>query len=114
MCQRLQLHVSEGARINLTIDVRTASNKIPFLAITAHWMTTEFELVSTLIGFERLMGSHTAQNMTVAIMKILRMYGIEDFINCITTDNASVNDGIFNELEFQLMSWSRAMDKFDA
>ena len=35
------------------------------------------------------------------------MYGIEDFINCITTDNGSVNDGIFNEREFQLMSWSR-------
>ena len=38
-------------------------------------------------------------------MKVLRMYGIEDYINCITTDNASVNDAIFNELEFQLTSW---------
>ena len=104
---RLQLHISQGARINLTLDAWTASNKIPFLAITAHWMTTDFELVSTLIGFERLRGSHTAENMTVAIMKVLQMYGIEDHINCITTDNASVNDAIFNELEFQLPSWSR-------
>ena len=104
---RLQLHISEGARINLTLDAWTASNKIPFLAITAHWMNTDFELVSTLIGFERLQGSHTAENMTIAIMKVLRMYGIEDHINCITTDNASVNDAIFNELEFQLASWSR-------
>ena len=48
-----------------------------------------------------------AENMTIALMKILRMSGIEDFINCITTDNASVNDRIFNELEFQLLSWSR-------
>ena len=107
VCRRLQIHVSEGARINLTINAWTASNKIPFLAITAYWMTTDFDLVSTLIGFERLMGSHTAENMTIAIMKVLRMYGIEDFINCITTDNASVNDAIFNELEFPLMSWSR-------
>jgi len=107
VCQRLQLHITEGARINLTLDARTASNKLPFLAITAHWMTIDFELVSTLIGFERLMGSHTAENMTVAIMKVLRMYGIEDYINCITTDNASVNDAIFKELEFHLLSWSR-------
>jgi len=70
-------------------------------------MTLDFELVSTLIGFERLMGSHTAENMTVVIMKVLRMYGIEDYINCITTDNASVNDAIFKELEFHLQSWSR-------
>ena len=107
VCQRLQLHIAEGARINLTLDAWTASNKLPFLAITAHWMTIDFELVSTLIGFEQLMGSHTAENMTVAIMKVLRMYGIEDYINCITTDNASVNDAIFKELEFHLLSWSR-------
>ena len=107
VCQRLQLHIAEGARINLTLDAWTASNKLPFLAITAHWMTIDFELVSTLIGFERLRGSHTAENMTVAIMKVLRMYGIEDYINCITTDNASVNDAIFKELEFHLLSWSQ-------
>jgi len=35
------------------------------------------------------------------------MYGIEDYINCITTDNASVNDAIFKELEVHLLSWSR-------
>ena len=36
VCQRLQLHIAEGARINLTLDAWTASNKLPFLAITAH------------------------------------------------------------------------------
>ena len=70
-------------------------------------MTIDFEPLSTLIGFERLMRSHTAENMTVAIMKVLHMYGIEDYINCITTDNASVNDAIFKEPEFHLLSWSR-------
>jgi len=30
------------------------------------------------------------------------MYGIEDYINCITANNTSVNDVIFNELELQL------------
>ena len=104
---RLQLHISQGARINLTLDAWTASNKIPFLAITAHWMTADFEQCSTLIGFERLRGSHTAENMVAAIMTVLKMYGIESSINCITTDNASVNDAIFNELEYQLLSFSR-------
>jgi len=44
----------------LTIDAWTASNKILFLAITAHWMTIDFELLSTLNGFERLMGLHAS------------------------------------------------------
>lgn len=76
VCQRLQLYITEGARRNLTFDPWTGSNKLPFLAITTHWMTIDFELVSTLIGLEGLMGSHTAENMTVAIMKVLRMYSI--------------------------------------
>ena len=37
VCQRLQLHISDGARINLTIDAWTASNKIPFLAIRVRY-----------------------------------------------------------------------------
>ena len=40
-------------------------------------------------------------------MKVLRMYGIEDFINCNTIHNAAINDGIFNDLEFLRISWSR-------
>ena len=104
---RLQLHVSQGVRINLTIDAWTASNRLPFLAITAHWLTADFIQCNTLIGFERLRGSHTADNMVTAVMKVLKLYGIEDHSNCISSDNASVNDAIFNKLEYQLPSWSR-------
>jgi len=76
--------------------------------MTAYWMTTDFEPVPTLIRFEPFMGSHTAENGTIAIIKVSRMYTIKDFINCIsTTDDDSLNDGIFNELEFQLLSWSQ-------
>jgi len=52
VCQRLQLHSSEGAQINLTCDAWSALNNIPFLAITAHSMNIDFKLVSTPIGFE--------------------------------------------------------------
>jgi len=107
VCQRLQLHIAEGTRINLTLDAWTSSNKLTFLAITAHWMTIDFELVSILIGFEWLMGSHMAENMTIAIIKVLQMYGIEDYINCITIGNVFVNNANFKELEFHLQSWSR-------
>ena len=104
---QLQIHISEGARINLTLDAWTASNKVPFLAITAHWMTAEFELHSTLIGFERLRGSHTASNLAAVTMKVLTMYGISNHINCITSDNASVNDALFDNLEQELDTWCK-------
>ena len=40
---RLQDHISAGAKVNLTIDAWTSSNKLPFLAITAHWIDTKYE-----------------------------------------------------------------------
>ena len=89
------------------MDAWTASNKIPFLAIAAHWITAEFELHSTLIGFERLRGSHTAANLAAVTLKVLAMYGIRDHINCITSDNASVNDGLFDNLEDEITSWCK-------
>ena len=39
----LQDHISPGAKINLTIDAWTSSNKLPFLAITAHWIDTKYK-----------------------------------------------------------------------
>lgn len=104
---RLQSHISAGAKINLTIDAWTSSNKLPFLAVTAHWINTQYEKFNTLIGFERLKGSHTASNMADVLVKVLNMYGIRESINCITADNATVNDGIFLDLELEMREWSQ-------
>jgi len=103
---RLQSHISAGAKINLTIDAWTSSNKLPFLAVTAHWINTQYEKFNTLIRFERLKGSHTASNMADVLVKVLNMYGIRESINCITADNATVNDGIFLDLELEMREWS--------
>ena len=104
---RLQDHVSAGAKVNLTIDAWTSSNKLPFLAITAHWIDTKYEKYNTLIGFERLRGSHTAGNMADVLVKVLNIYGIREAINCITADNATVNDGIFLDLALEMQEWSQ-------
>ena len=104
---RLQSHISTGAKVNLTIDAWTSSNKLPFLAVTAHWINIRYEKFNTLIGFERLRGSHTAGNMADVLVKVLNMYGIREAINCITADNATVNDGIFLDLELEMTEWSQ-------
>ena len=50
----LQSHIATSAKVNLTIDAWTSSNKLPFLAVTAHWINIRYEKFNTLIGFERL------------------------------------------------------------
>jgi len=104
---QLREHISTGAKINLTIDAWTSGNKLPFMAITAHWIDTRYERFNTLIGFERLRGSHTAGNMSDVMIKVLDMYEIRESINCITADNAVVNDGIFLDLELEMQDWSQ-------
>ena len=103
----LRAHILTGGRINLTIDAWTSSNKLPFLAITAHWIDITYERFNTLIGFQRLKGSHTAGNMADVLVKPLDMYGIRKAINCITADNATVNNGIFLDLELEMQEWSQ-------
>ena len=104
---RLRAHILTGGRTNLTINAWISSNKLPFLAITAHWIDITYERFNTLIGFERLKGSHTAGNMADILVKVLNMYGIRKAINCITADNATVNDGIFLDLELEIQEWSQ-------
>ena len=77
------------------------------LAITAYWIDTKYDKYNTLIGFERLRGSHTASNMTDVLVKVLNIDGIREAINCITAHNAKVNDGICLDLELKMQEWSQ-------
>jgi len=104
---QLREHISTGTKTNLTIDAWTSGNKLPFMAITAHWIDTRYERFNTLIRFERLRGSHTAGNMSDVMIKVLDMYRIRESINCITADNAVVNDGILLDLELEMQDWSQ-------
>ena len=48
----------------------TSANYIPFLGITAHWISKEWELVEILVDFYKLNGTHSGENLA------------ESFINC--------------------------------
>ena len=61
--------------ISFALDVWTSPNVYSFLAITAHWITKEWELKETLIDFCKLVGPHTGENLA------------EAFVNCINEFN---------------------------
>ena len=50
---------------------------------------------------------HTAGNIADLLVKVLNIYGIREAINCIMADNATVNDGIFLDLELKVQEWSQ-------
>lgn len=82
-------------KISLSLDAWTLSNSIAFLAIVAHYVTNKGELgklsvtqsiFSTdsldnieelLIDFQKLIGSHSGENMAEVVWETLGVYGLK-------------------------------------
>jgi hypothetical protein len=105
--ERFHKHVLEGGSFNITLDAWTSGNKIHYLGITAHWMDKDWDLNDTVIGFKRLLGSHTAENLCHTLLKFLREFKIESNIRCITADNHKVNDAMFDRLQARMPGWRK-------
>ena len=62
--------------ISFTLDGWTSKNQIPFLGITAHWISSNWELKNTILDFQPLEGSHTGENLATVFFDTLKEYGI--------------------------------------
>jgi hypothetical protein len=90
----------DGGRISLTLDAWSSSfSRRAYLGITAHWMDSNFQLHDIVIAFKLLRGSHTAANIAAVVLRVLKDWNIEQHIREITTDNASVNDKMFSDIQ---------------
>lgn len=68
-------------KISFTLDAWTSSNYIPFLGITAHWVTSSWELKSTIIDFVKLEGPHSGKNIKEVFLNSLNNLGITTKVN---------------------------------
>lgn len=68
-------------KISFTLDAWTSSNYIPFLGITAHWVTSNWELKSTIIDFIKLEGPHSGKNIKEVFLNSLNNLGITTKVN---------------------------------
>jgi len=50
------------------LDAWTSPNCIAFLGITAHWISKDWKLKEVLIGFHKLSGSHSGENLADAFV----------------------------------------------
>jgi hypothetical protein len=56
---------------------------IPFLGITAHWITNEWELKNILLDFIKLEGPHSGENLKTVFLQSLENFGISTKVNII-------------------------------
>jgi hypothetical protein len=64
------------SKVSISLDAWTSQNGIPFLGITAKWINDNWEIQTILVGFERLIGSHSGENLAEATKQVLQEYNL--------------------------------------
>ncbi|MBW0591376.1 hypothetical protein O181_131091 [Austropuccinia psidii MF-1] len=95
-----------GKQLSFTTYNWTSPNIEAFMAITGHFMDKEFNLVSVLLGLTEIEGNHSGQSLANQFLTTLKQYDLEDSIIAITTDNASVNQQMAQELQDSTKSFA--------
>ncbi|EKG09094.1 Ribonuclease H-like protein [Macrophomina phaseolina MS6] len=110
--ERFQTVICHGAKINISTDVWSSTNKRSYVAICAHFIDQIGKLRVLLIGLPRLLGEHTGENIAYYLLRIFKIYEIEHRIGPFVTDNASNNNTLLRSLAEHLPGLHGKEDRF--
>lgn len=85
----LKDQLKEVQHISLTLDAWSSPAHLPYLGITAHWVTSKFEPHEVLLNMSELPYPHGANEIQEHLFDLLYEWKIDLKINAIVTDNAS-------------------------
>jgi len=88
---------SSCSAIHLCLDVWTSSNKFSFLAVTVHYVDSDWTLVEKLLQFQETT-DHSGSGMAEIVNSTLNEFGLTARLGCITMDNATNNDSLVTTL----------------
>ncbi|XP_063931861.1 E3 SUMO-protein ligase ZBED1-like [Zophobas morio] len=75
--------------VSLTTDCWTSSNNDAFLAVTAHFINANFKLKSLLLECIQMNESHTSQNLSTELEKIIIKWKMQGKVALVISDNAN-------------------------
>ncbi|CAI5983365.1 unnamed protein product [Closterium sp. NIES-65] len=90
-CRELLVGDGLAGRMSLTFDIWTGENNVAFMGVTAHYVTSDFQLKQAVIDFRELKGSHTGDLIADELEEVLREWGLEKMLFAVTCDNAENN-----------------------
>ncbi|XP_039969915.1 zinc finger BED domain-containing protein DAYSLEEPER-like [Bactrocera tryoni] len=91
--------IRSGEKFCITTDCWTSRNTSSSFAVTAHYVSENFELTSVLLSSSQLRQNHTAENVSEAIQQIVSDWKINEKILLAVSDNASnIKSAIINKL----------------
>ncbi|CAI5477899.1 unnamed protein product [Closterium sp. Yama58-4] len=93
--QLRQLLTGDGlaGRVTLTTDIWTSENNVVFMVVTAHRVTSDFQLQQMVIDFRPLEGRHTGDKIATELEEVIGEWALGggEFFG-VTTDNAENNN----------------------
>jgi len=89
-------------KIHFTFVLWSSPNHRSFLGVVAHWLDSNQNLKSTVLGIRRFPGPHTGENPAKHFWDIITPYNIELKIGYFTLDNVSNNDTALQHISSSL------------
>jgi hypothetical protein len=91
--QQIIQHLGNSkSRVHISFDLWTSPNSYAILGIMAHYVNQDLRNESALLGFKRVKGSHSGENMAAAMAPVLEEFGVVPKLGVFVADNAQAND----------------------
>ncbi|KAK3891023.1 hypothetical protein Pcinc_005057 [Petrolisthes cinctipes] len=87
--KQLKEELRDTPSIAITTDIWTSRQTRGFLTVTAHYISSDWNLKSAVLETARMKNDHTTENIAEELTRILKEWNILDKVYCITADNSA-------------------------
>lgn len=85
----MKAQLDDAVDITITTDIWTSRKTEGYLTLTAHFLSSSWDLRSVVLNTVRIRDSHTGENIASEIRSVLEHWGIVSKVSTLVTDNAA-------------------------
>ena len=89
MMVKLKALLQQSTSVSLTTDAAKMPTGDSYVAVTGHWISSDWELLSAVLGVSISNVSHTAQEIVLVLNEVGAKYTLDDRLDAIATDNGA-------------------------
>ncbi|XP_013617801.1 PREDICTED: zinc finger BED domain-containing protein RICESLEEPER 2-like [Brassica oleracea var. oleracea] len=94
-------------RVSLTTDLWRAITIEGYLCLTAHYIDVDWNLQAKILAFTAFPPPHSGIAIAMKLVELLKEWGLEKKVFCLTVDNASSNDSMQSIMKRQMQNVSK-------
>lgn len=97
--QEAKQQIKDIVNICLTTDCWTSAKNENFMAVTGHFIDSEFKMNSVLLNCDKMDLNHTALNLSAQLKAVVQEWDLENKVILVVSDNASnITSAVKNKL----------------